>query len=57
MGLLLQGLFSLFEQGVFIVLAGLVNVSSGRWVSANLQKEPPSLCTEREGDQWVLCLF
>ena len=25
--------------------------SLGRWVSARLQEEPPSLCAEREGDQ------
>ena len=29
----------------------------GRWVSARLQGEPPSLCTEREGDQEFPWLF
>ena len=29
----------------------------GRWVSANLQEEPPSLCTEREGHQVLPWLF
>ena len=29
----------------------------GRWVSANLQEEPPSLCTEREGRQVLSWLF
>ena len=33
------------------------SASSGRWVSAWLQEEPPSLRTEREGDQEFPCLF
>ena len=39
------------------MLAGPVNASSGRWVSANLQEEPRSLCTEREGRQVLSWLF
>ena len=39
------------------MLAGPVNASSGRWVSANLQEEPPSLYTEREGRQEFSWLF
>ena len=39
------------------MLARPANVSSGRWVSANLQEEPPSLCTEREGRQVLSWLF
>ena len=33
------------------------SASLGRWVSARLQEEPPSLCTEREGDQEFPWLF
>ena len=33
------------------------SASLGRWVSAWLQEEPPSLRTEREGDQEFPCLF
>ena len=29
----------------------------GRWVSARLQEEPSSLCSEQEGDQGFPCLF
>ena len=34
-----------------------MNASLGRWVSAILQEEPPSLCTEREGCQVLSWLF
>jgi hypothetical protein len=33
------------------------SASSGHWVSAWLQEEPPSLCSEQEGDQEFPCLF
>ena len=33
------------------------SASSGRWASAWLQEEPPSLRMEREGDQEFPCLF
>ena len=33
------------------------SASLGRWVSAKWQEEPPSLCTEREGDQGFPWLF
>jgi len=33
------------------------SASSGRWASAWLQEEPPSLCLEQEGDQEFPCLF
>jgi len=36
------------KEGLF---AETSRASLGRWVSAKLQKEPPSLCTELEGDQ------
>ena len=39
------------------MLAGPVNASSGRRVSTNLQEEPPSLYTEREGRQVLSWLF
>ena len=39
------------------MLAGPANASSGRWVSAILQEEPPSLHTEREGCQVLSWLF
>ena len=58
MDLLLQGLFSCLSEE-FIAFAEPPSVSLGRWVSARLQEEPPSLCTEREGDQefpWLFCV-
>ena len=42
------------KEGLF---AEPSNASLGRWVSAWLQEEPLSLCTEREGDQEFPCLF
>ena len=36
------------KEGLF---AEPLSASLGRWVLAWLQEEPPSLCTEREGDQ------
>ena len=33
------------------------SASSGRWASAWLQEEPPSLYSEQEGNQEFLCLF
>ena len=33
------------------------SASLGRWVSAWLQEEPSSLCSEQEGDQEFPCLF
>ena len=41
----------------FIAFAEPLSASSGRWVSAWLQEEPPSLCAEQEGDQEFPCLF
>ena len=34
-----------------------LGASSGRWILAWLQEEPPSLCAEQEGDQELHCLF
>ena len=34
-----------------------MSASSGRWASAWLQEEPPSLCSVQEGDQEFPCLF
>ena len=34
-----------------------LSASSGRWVSAWLQEEPPSLSSEQEGNQEFPCLF
>ena len=34
-----------------------MSVSSGRWTSVWFQEEPPSLCSEQEGDQEFPCLF
>ena len=42
------------KEGLFAEPSG---ASLGRWVSAWLQEEPPSLYTEREGDQKFPCLF
>ena len=42
------------KEGLF---AEPSSASLGRWVSARLQEEPPSLCTEREGDQEFPWLF
>ena len=39
------------------MFADPMSASLGRWVSAWLQEEPPSLCAEQEGDQEVPCLF
>ena len=36
------------KEGLFVEPSG---ASLGRWVSARLQEEPPSLCTEQEGHQ------
>ena len=33
------------------------SVRSGHWVSAWLREEPPSLCSEQEGDQEFFYLF
>ena len=41
----------------FIAFAEPLSASSGRWVLAWLQEEPPSLCTEQEGDQEFPYLF
>ena len=41
----------------FIAFAEPLSASSGRWVLAWLQEEPPSLCVEQEGDQEFPCLF
>jgi hypothetical protein len=43
-----------WKEGLF---AGPSSASLGRWVSARLQEEPPSLCMEREGDQEFPWLF
>ena len=56
MDLFLQGLFLRRERG-FIAFAKPMRASLGRWVSAWLQEEPPSLCVEQEGDQEFPCLF
>ena len=56
MDLFLQGLFSCCARG-FIAFDEPMRASSGRWVSAWLQEEPPSLCAEQEGDQEFPCLF
>ena len=43
------------KEGLF---AKPLGASLGRWVSARLQEEPPSLCMEREGRQefpWLFC--
>ena len=45
------------EGGVFIVFPEPSSASSGRWVSAWLQEEPSSLCSEQEGDQKFSYLF
>ena len=42
------------KEGLF---AEPSSASLGRWVSAWLQEEPPSLCTEREGRQRFPWLF
>ena len=41
----------------FVAFTEATSVSSGRWVSAWLQEEPPSLYTKQEGDQEFPCLF
>ena len=41
----------------FIMFAEPTSASSGRWASAWLQEEPPSLCSEQEGDQEFPYLF
>ena len=41
----------------FIAFAEPTSAGLGRWVSAWLQEEPPSLCVEQEGDQEFPCLF
>ena len=33
------------------------SANSGDWASTCMQKEPPSLCAEQEGDQEFPCLF
>ena len=48
--------FSFGRRG-FIAFAEPPSVSSGRWVLAWLQEEPPSLCMEQEGDQEFPYLF
>ena len=42
------------KEGLFVEPS---SASLGRWVSARLQEEPPSLCTEREGRQGFPWLF
>ena len=42
------------KEGLFVEPS---SASLGRWVSAWLQEEPPSLYTEQEGDQEFPCLF
>ena len=42
------------KEGLFVEP---LRASLGRWVSARLQEEPSSLCTEREGDQEFPWLF
>ena len=41
----------------FIAFTEPTSASSGRWVSAWLQEEPPSLYLEQEGDQEFPYLF
>ena len=41
----------------FIVFVEPPSASLGRWASAWLQEEPPSLCSEQEGGQEFSCLF
>ena len=43
-----------WKEGLFAEPSG---ASLGRWVSARLQEEPPSLCMEQEGDQEFPWLF
>ena len=49
--------FSHVELGVLSHFAEPTSMSSGHWVSAWLQEEPPILRTEREGGQEFSWLF
>ena len=51
-----RGFFPI-EWGGFAAFTEPLSASSGRWVLAWLQEEPPSLCAEQEGDQEFPCLF